>query len=585
LAKKQDRSQIIRFQEDTRGMSFAQKREYMMMSESKKSKYLKSLNIITQEEINKEKEKEEKLVEKDIPVKLTEKGHVRVPVLNMRGKPLMPTSPKKARSLLKAGKAKVIQRCPFIIQLKYATGENKQPIKLALDPGYKNTGFSVITDKRELISGEVTLRADVKEKIAEKKMYRTNRRSRNTRYREARWKNRGNKKGKKKGWLAPSIEHKLGSNIRLIDKLSHILPITSVRVEIASFDTQKMQNPEISGIEYQQGELQGYEVREYLLEKWGRKCAYCKVESVPFEVEHIIPPKRGGTDRVSNLTIACHKCNRDKDIMTAAEFGHPEIHMLAKKPLKAAAYMNIVRSKLVDRIKKEFPNYYCDSTYGYITKCNRINMGLEKTHANDAFVIAGGVNQIRSKPYKVIQIRRNNRSLQLNKKGSKPSIRRNMYKYSPGDLVKRVSLLQTTGWGEGVGKKVGSTVYIVKGMFNYGERIRLKNPIAEEDDININASDVKICKYGSGLLFGLAKSGNNIENGNNTEKKDKVDKKDKVKKLSKKEQKIIDMKPQRGIDGGEMIIVEKKKSKKTDKKDKVDKKLSKKEQNIEDAWN
>jgi len=570
LAKKQDRSQIIRFQEDTRGMSFAQQKEYMMMSESEKSKYLKSPNIVAQKEKLAEKEKlvekekEEKLVEKDIHLKITEEGQVCVPVLNMRGKPLMPTSPKKARFLLKAGKAKVVQRCPFTIQLKCATGENKQPIKLALDPGYKNVGFSAITDKRELISGEVSLRTDMKEKIAEKSMYRKGRRSRNTRYREARFDNRGIPKG----WLAPSIEHKLESNIRLIDKLSHLLPITSVRVEISPFDTQKIQNPEISGIEYQQGELQGYEVREYLLEKWGRKCAYCKVESVPFEVEHIIPPKRGGTDRVSNLTIACHNCNQKKGTMTAAEFGHPEIHMLAKKPLKAAAYMNIVRSKLVDRIKKEFPDYYCDSTYGYITKCNRIKLGLEKTHANDAFVIAGGVNQIRSKPYKVVQIRRNDRSLQLNKKGSKPSIRRNRYKYSPGDLVKRVSSLQTTGWGEGVGKKVRSVVYVVKGMFNYGEWIRLKNPIPGEKDIDINVSDVKICKYGSGLLFGLAKSGNKVEN------EDKVENKDKVKKLSKKEQKVIDMKPQRGIDGGEMIQVEK-------KKDKV-KKLSKKEQRIED---
>jgi len=320
-----------------------------------------------------------------------------------------------------------------------------------------------------------------------------------------------------------------------------------------------MQNPEISGIEYQQGELQGYEVREYLLEKWGRKCAYCKVENVPFQVEHIISSARGGTDRVSNLAIACHTCNRKKGTMSAAEFGHPEVHILAKNPLKAAAFMNIVRSKLVDRIKESFPDYYCDSTYGYITKCNRIKLGLEKTHANDAFVIVGGVNQIRSKPYHVVQIRRNDRSLQLNKKGSKPSIRRKRYKYSPGDLVKRASLLQTTGWGEGVCKKVRSAIYVVKGMFNYGEWIRLKNPIVGEKDISINASDVKICKYGSGLLFGLEKSDNKVESG------DKTKKKDKVKKLSKKEQKIIDMKPQRGIDGGEMVIVEKKKSTKKEK--------------------
>ncbi len=290
MARKQDRNQVTRFQEDTHGMSFAQKKEYLMMSESERAKYLKSLNIVMRKEINKEKEeksKEKELAEKDIPVKIVEKSQVCVPVLNMRGKPLMPTSPKKARLLLKEGKAKVVQRCPFTIQLKYATGENKQPIKVVLDPGYKNVGFSAITDKRELISGEVVLRTDIPERIAEKSMYRKGRRSRNTRYREARFDNRGNKKGKKQrlcistgavrakrsyeGWLPPSIEHKLESNIRLIDKLSHLLPITSIRVEISPFDTQKMQNPEISGIEYQQGTLQGYEIREYLLEKWNRQ--------------------------------------------------------------------------------------------------------------------------------------------------------------------------------------------------------------------------------------------------------------------------------------------------------------------------
>ena len=565
------------------GMSHAQKLEYIMMSDSERAKYLKSPNIIAQKEKLIEKEKIQSSVQKDVPVKITKEGQVRVPVLNMRGKPLMPTSPKNARFLLKEGKAKVVQRCPFTIQLKYTTGENKQPIKLGLDPGYKSVGFSAVTDKRELISGEVTLRTDVKEKIAEKSMYRKGRRARNTRYREPRWKNRGIPKG----WLAPSIEHKLESNIRLIDKLSHLLPITSVRVEISPFDTQKMQNPEISGIEYQQGELQGYEIREYLLEKWNRKCAYCKVENVPFEVEHIISRLRGGTDRVSNLAIACHKCNQEKGVMTAAEFGHPEVQLLAKKPLKAAAFMNIVRSKLVDRIKKEFPDYYCDNTYGYITKCNRIKMGFEKTHANDAFVIAGGVNQIRSKPYKVVQIRRNNRSLQLNKKGSEPSIRRKRYKYSPGDLVKRISLLQTTGWGEGISKNVRSTVYVIKGVFNYGEWVRLKNPIPvnnskmlSEKDTSINAGDVKICKYGSGLLFGLESSGNKVEEKDKVEKKDKVDKKDQVKKLSKKEQKIANMKAQRGIDGGEMVIVEKKKS---TKKEKI-KNDNTSQLAIDDAW-
>jgi hypothetical protein len=140
------------------------------------------------------------------------------------------------------------------------------------------------------------------------------------------------------------------------------------------------------------------------------KKVYCLVENVPFETEHIIPISRGGTNRISNLTIACHKCNQEKGNMMAAEFGHPEVQIMAKKSLKAATFMNIVRSRLVDNIKENFPQYQCNSTYGYVTKHDRIKLGMEKTHANDAFVIANGRNQIRSKPYQVKQIRRNDRS-------------------------------------------------------------------------------------------------------------------------------------------------------------------------------
>lgn len=446
----------------------------------------------------------------------------------------MPTSPGKARMLLKKGKAKVVKRDPFTIQLKYATGENRQPIVLGLDPGYKNVGFSATTKKRELISGEVILRTDIPEKKIEQKMYRRGRRNRNTRYRKPRFDNRGIPKG----WLAPSIQHKLDTYVRLVDKFDQILPISGVTIETSPFDMQKMMNAEISGIEYQQGELQGYEVKEYLLDKWGRKCAYCLVENVSFETEHIIPTSRGGTNRISNLTIACHECNQKKGNLTAAEFGHPEIQIMAKKSLKAATFMNVVRSRLVDTIKKEFPQYQCNSTYGYITKHDRIKLEMEKTHANDAFVITGGENQIRSKPYQVKQIRRNDRSLQTNRKGHKPSIKRQRYKYSPGDLIKRRSSFQTAGWGDKIDKKERSKVYTVKGVSNYGEYIRLSNINTKEKEINVKIDDVKICKYGSGLLFQLV----------NGDKGEKIEKKEKVMKLNKKEQKIIDMKGQKLIE-------------------------------------
>ena len=395
---------------------------------------------------------------------------VSVYVLNMRGQPLMPTTSRKARILLKGGKAKVVKRTPFTIQLKYATGENKQPIKLGIDSGYSAIGFSAKTEKKELISGDAEIRTDIPEKLKEKRMYRRGRRNKHHWYREPRFDNRG-----KECWLAPSINHKLQTHITLIDKIKKVLPVTSTTVEVASFDTQKMQNPEITGIEYQQGELQGYEVREYLLEKFKRTCAYCGKTDVPLEVEHIIPKSRGGSDKVSNLAISCHKCNQKKGDKTAKEFGHPEVQEHAKQSLKDAAFMNTVRWKLVNSLD-------CDHTYGYITKHDRIKLGLEKSHTNDAFVIAGGTDQIRVKSHAVKQNRRNNRALQINRKGFKPSIRRKRYKIQPNDIV-----------------SYKGGYYSVKGVHSYGKAIMLKT--VGKTVINTNIKNVELLQYGKGLQF------------------------------------------------------------------------------------
>lgn len=393
---------------------------------------------------------------------------LRVPVLNMRGEPLMPTTPGKARMLVEQQKATVLQRTPFAIQLLYPTGETRQDITLGIDSGYSYVGFSAVTEKEELVSGELELRRNISRKLEERRMYRRQKRNRLW-HRQPRFSNRG----KRDGWLAPSMEHKVQSHIHLIEKLKKILPITRVVIEVASFDTQKMQNPEIKGIEYQQGELQGYAVREYLLEKWGRKCAYCNKRNVPLEVEHIIPKSRGGTNRVSNLAISCHECNQEKGNRTAEEFGHHGIQKKAKKSLKATPFMNLVRRRIVDLLG-------CDHTYGYITKHNRIKVGLEKTHYNDAFVIAGGYTQERSIPYVAKQVRRNNRSIQMNRKGFKPSIRRQRYNLQPNDLV-----------------KFKKTLCRVKGVFSYGKWVRIMDPFG--NIINSNIKKVEIVKYGKGL--------------------------------------------------------------------------------------
>ncbi|WP_287586706.1 RNA-guided endonuclease IscB, partial [Candidatus Borrarchaeum sp.] len=267
------------------------------------------------------------------------------------------------------------------------------------------------------------------------------------------------------------------SHIRLVETLATLLPIPFRKVEVANFDTQKMQNPEITGVAYQQGTLQGYEVREYLLEKWGRKCAYCSKINMPLEVEHIVPKSRGGTDRVSNLTIACRNCNLKKGDKTAEECGYPDIQMQANKSLKAAACINNIRWRLVKQLDAEY-------TYGYVTKYQRNKLGLEKSHVNDAFVIAGGTTQERCRPYEVVQVRRNTRSLQLNRKGFKPSIRRQRYPLQPYDLV-----------------NFEGRTYRVKGTHCLGKRVILKNVNGKDKSVSIKK--VELVKYGKGLLFNL----------------------------------------------------------------------------------
>ena len=145
------------------------------------------------------------------------------------------------------------------------------------------------------------------------------------------------------GWLAPSLAHRVLTTETWVRRLRAVCPITAISMELARFDMQLMQDAEVSGVAYQQGELQGYEVREYLLEKWQRTCAYCGARDVPLQIEHLVPRARGGSDRVANLTLACEPCNQKKGAQTAAEFGFPQLMAQARSPLKDAAAVNSVR--------------------------------------------------------------------------------------------------------------------------------------------------------------------------------------------------------------------------------------------------
>lgn len=311
-------------------------------------------------------------------------------IIDHNGHPLMPTRRYgKVRRMLNEKKARVVRRCPFVVQLLYDTTENVQKVDLGIDAGSEHIGVSAAVEDRELYAGEIELRTDISKNLATRRELRRARRSRKTRYRKPRFDNRV--RSKHKGWLAPSVEAKIDTHIKAVEDLCRILPITDITIEVAAFDTQKIQNPEISGIEYQQGTLTGYTVRQYLAEKYDHRCCYCgkpQGDGTRFEVEHLTPKARGGSNRIVNLGWACHECNEKKADLTCEEFGHPEVREKAESGMKHAAHMSIMRWTLYDRLKA----IYGDSlhlTYGSTTAYRRHQAGLEKTHAVDARCISG----------------------------------------------------------------------------------------------------------------------------------------------------------------------------------------------------
>ncbi len=161
--------------------------------------------------------------------------------------------------------------------------------------------------------------------------------------------------------------------------------MSCIEVERVKFDTHLLHNPEVAGIAYQRGELFGWEIRAYLLEKFARRCVYCGRSETAFELDHVVPRGRGGTDRVSNLVLSCHACNQAKGNMTAAEFGFPLVHLQAKAPLKNAAAVNATRYALVERLAElDLP---IGTWSGGRTRWNRERFGLQKDHCLDALCV------------------------------------------------------------------------------------------------------------------------------------------------------------------------------------------------------
>ncbi len=320
-------------------------------------------------------------------------------VLDTKKKPLNSIHPATARQLLRNGKAAVFKKFPFTIILKvtFTTEKPVQPLRLKIDPGAKTTGLAIVNDT----TGEVVFAAElqhrgfaIRESLTSRRQLRRSRRNRKTRYRQPpkhEWSRKGNKKPvpkQRRTWLAPSLMSRVQNINTWVEKLRKLAPISEISLELVKFDTQLMRNPDIQGKEYQQGALAGYETREYLLEKWNRQCAYCGKKDVPLQIEHMHPRARGGSNSITNLTLSCEKCNTKKGTKDIKQFLKKDPNKLkkivsqARRPLADTAAVNSTRFKLLSVLKAT--GLPIETGSGGLTKFNRTNQELEKTHYFDA---------------------------------------------------------------------------------------------------------------------------------------------------------------------------------------------------------
>lgn len=325
-------------------------------------------------------------------------------VQDINGNPLMPTTRHgKVRRLLKNNKAVVVNLCPFTIRLTYETTNYKQEITLGVDTGTKHVGLSATTKSKELYSSEVIPRSDIVDLLSTRREQRRTRRNR-LRYRKPRFYNRVG--ANKSNWIAPSIQQRIDSHIKIISDVYKILPVSKLIIEVAQFDTQKIKNPDITNIEYQQGDQLGFwNVREYVLTRDNHKCQHCKGKSKDkiLNVHHIESRKTGG-DSPSNLITLCETCHNE------FHKGNIDLKVKREKSLRDAAVMGIMKWRLYEILKSTFPNV--SMTFGYITKYNRIHNDIEKSHVSDAFVISKNFNAKRLNfSYKIKLVRRHNRQI------------------------------------------------------------------------------------------------------------------------------------------------------------------------------
>ena len=377
----------------------------------------------------------------------------------------------RAKELLDKSKAAVFRRYPFTIVLKRAVvNPVVPPCRLKIDPGSQTTGLAILQENRLLWGADLSHRGRaIQDALLSRRQLRRGRRSRKTRYRKPRFLNRT----RPEGWLPPSLDSRIANVLTWVRRLRKVCPIAAISQELVKFDTQKLQNPEVQGVEYQQGELFGYEVRQYLLEKWGRKCAYCSAENTPLEVEHIVPKSQLGSNRVSNLTLACHSCNQAKGNRDVGDFLSGKPNLLArvlkqaKTPLKDAAAVNATRWKLYQQLQET--GLPVEVGTGGLTKYNRTRLNLPKTHWLDAACAGQSTPENLmvkvSKPLQIEATGRGNRQRVLPNKygfarGHRPR-QKQFFGFQTGDIV-----VADVPKGKKAGRYFGRVACRTSGSFN-----------------------------------------------------------------------------------------------------------------------
>ena len=408
-----------------------------------------------------------------------------VPVLGSDGLPLMPVTGKRARLLLERGRAKVVRVKPFVIQLNDRSQADckLQDMTAKVDPGSKHTGIAVARMSKPGVLHVTNLielehrGQQISMRLRARAAFRRNRRNRNTRYRQARFLNRT----KPEGWLAPSLMHRVITTVNWLKRLMRWYPITKLALERVKFDTQKMQDANISGKEYQRGDLYEREIMEYLLEKYQHKCVYCDTDKAYFEKDHVIPRARGGSNRISNLVLSCHQCNQAKGSLPVEVFLQNQPERLAKilkqlkTPLKDAAMMNATRNKLLSEMLKL--GLFVETGTGAQTKWNRHQLQVPKTHALDAACV-GDVQELREWQRPHLQVKcvgRGRHARTLTNKYGFPRLYqarlKTAYGFQTGDLVRvskprwvksiigRVAVRQNGGFMLDDGKDIHSATW------------------------------------------------------------------------------------------------------------------------------